>query len=389
MTLFGDEHVRRYRETGGEVGHDWEGTQALILSTTGRKSGEQRDNALIYGRNGDDLLVVASKGGADAPPAWYLNLQADPEAEVQVRDEVYKVRARDATDEEKPALWAEMVTHWPAVRRVPDEDGAPDPRRRARTSLRCRAWRGRSRSSPVAAGASAAPPPGPSPRRARRSWWPTSTPTAWSGVVSELGADVAAGAVGDVTDSAAVAGAVQLAVERFGGLHVAFANAGVFGSHASVAEYPEDVFDQVMAVNVKGSFLVCKHAMAAMGDGPGSIVINSSVVGLTSAPGILGYATAKHALVGLMRTAAQEGAQKGIRVNSIHPGPVDNRFQHTIEVGATGATEDEATAIFDGMIPLDRHARPDEIASAVLFLASDESSFITGATIAADGGLSI
>ena len=197
-------------------------------------------------------------------------------------------------------------------------------------------------------------------------------------VVSELGADVAVGAVGDVTDSAAVAGAVQLAVERFGGLHVAFANAGVFGSHASVAEYPEDVFDQVMAVNVKGSFLVCKHAMAAMGDGPGSIVINSSVVGLTSAPGILGYATAKHALVGLMRTAAQEGAPKGIRVNSIHPGPVDNRFQHTIEVGATGATEDEATAIFDGMIPLDRHARPDEIASAVLFLASDESSFITG-----------
>lgn len=214
-------------------------------------------------------------------------------------------------------------------------------------------------------------------------------------VVSDLGAGVAVGAVGDVTDSAAVAGAVRLAVERFGGLHVAFANAGVFGSHAPVAEYPEDVFDQVMAVNVKGSFLVCKHAMAAMGGqtssglGDCSIVINSSVVGLTSAPGILGYATAKHALVGLMRTAAQEGAPKGIRVNSIHPGPVDNRFQHAIEVGATGATEDEATRIFDGMIPLDRHARPDEIASAVLFLASDESSFVTGATIAADGGLSI
>ena len=208
-------------------------------------------------------------------------------------------------------------------------------------------------------------------------------------VVSELGPDVAVGAVGDVTDSAAVAAAVQLAVERFGGLHVAFANAGVFGSHASVAEYPEDVFDRVMAVNVKGSFLVCKHAMAAMGDGPGAIVINSSVVGLTSAPGILGYATAKHALVGLMRTAAQEGAPKGIRVNTIHPGPVDNVFQHTIEVGATGASEDEATRIFDGMIPLDRHAQPTEIARAVVFLASDDASFITGATIAADGGLSI
>jgi NAD(P)-dependent dehydrogenase (short-subunit alcohol dehydrogenase family) len=208
-------------------------------------------------------------------------------------------------------------------------------------------------------------------------------------VVSELGSDVAVGAVGDVTDSAAVAAAVGLAVERFGRLDVAFANAGVFGSHATVAEYPEDVFDQVMAVNVKGSFLVCKHAMAAMGDGPGAIVINSSVVGLTSAPGILGYATAKHALVGLMRTAAQEGAPKGIRVNTIHPGPVDNVFQHTIEVGATGATEDEATRIFDGMIPLDRHAQPAEIARAVVFLASDDSSFITGATIAADGGLSI
>jgi deazaflavin-dependent oxidoreductase (nitroreductase family) len=114
MRLFGDEHVRRYRETGGEVGHDWEGTQTLILTTTGRKSGEQRDNALIYGRSGDAYLVVASKGGADVPPAWYLNLQADPDAEIQVRDERFAVRARDAGPEEKPAMWAEMVSHWPA-----------------------------------------------------------------------------------------------------------------------------------------------------------------------------------------------------------------------------------------------------------------------------------
>jgi deazaflavin-dependent oxidoreductase (nitroreductase family) len=111
--LFGDEHVRRYRETGGEVGHEWEGTQTLILTTTGRKSGERRDNALIYGRSGDALLVVASKGGADAPPAWYLNLQADPKAEVQLLDEVFEVRARDATPEEKPEMWREMVGHWP------------------------------------------------------------------------------------------------------------------------------------------------------------------------------------------------------------------------------------------------------------------------------------
>jgi NAD(P)-dependent dehydrogenase (short-subunit alcohol dehydrogenase family) len=207
-------------------------------------------------------------------------------------------------------------------------------------------------------------------------------------LVAELG-DAAVAVPCDVTDSGAVRGAIGTAVERFGRLDIAFANAGIFGSHAPIAEYPEDEFDRTMAVNVRGAFLVCKHAMAAMGDGPGSIVINSSVVGLTSAPGILAYATAKHALVGLMRTAAQEGAPKGIRVNSVHPGPVDNRFQHTIEVGATGASEAEAARVFEGMIPLDRHARPDEIASTVLFLASDESSFVTGATLAADGGMSI
>ena len=207
-------------------------------------------------------------------------------------------------------------------------------------------------------------------------------------IASELG-DAAAAVACDVTDSGAVQAAVRTAVERFGRLDVAFANAGIFGSHAPIAEYPEEEFDRTMAVNVRGSFLVCKHAMAAMGDGPGAIVINSSVVGLTSAPGILAYATAKHALVGLMRTAAQEGAPKRIRVNSVHPGPVDNRFQHTIEVGATGQSEDEAARIFEGMIPLDRHARPEEIANTVLFLASDESSFITGIELVVDGGTRI
>src|SRR4051794_6470337 len=113
MTLFGDEHVRRYRETGGEVGHDWEGTQTLVLSTTGRKSGEQRDNALIYGRHGDDYLVVASKGGADTPPAWYLNLQADPDVEVQVGDDRFPATARTASPEEKPEVWRTMVAEWP------------------------------------------------------------------------------------------------------------------------------------------------------------------------------------------------------------------------------------------------------------------------------------
>lgn len=111
--LFGQEHVDRYRETGGEEGHDWNGSQTLILTTTGRKSGEPRDNPLIYGRSGDDYLVVASKGGAPDPPAWYLNLEANPETEIQVWDKRLKTRARTATPEEKPEMWKEMTSHWP------------------------------------------------------------------------------------------------------------------------------------------------------------------------------------------------------------------------------------------------------------------------------------
>jgi deazaflavin-dependent oxidoreductase (nitroreductase family) len=112
--LFGAEHVQRYRETGGEEGHDWQGTQTLILTTTGRKSGEERSTPLIYGRSGDDYLIVASKGGADDPPAWYLNLEAKPEAEIQVRADRFKVRSRVATADEKPELWKTMVAEWPA-----------------------------------------------------------------------------------------------------------------------------------------------------------------------------------------------------------------------------------------------------------------------------------
>jgi len=195
-------------------------------------------------------------------------------------------------------------------------------------------------------------------------------------------------AVADVTDSVQVKAAVAEAAEQFGRLDVVVSNAGISGVIAPVADYPEDVFDQVLAVHVRGSFLVCKHALPHLGPGA-SIVITSSVVGLTSDAGICAYATAKHALVGLMRTLAKETAPQGIRVNTIHPGPVDNEFQRRIEVAVTGADAERAASIFDQLIPLARHAAPDEVGRVMLFLASDESSFITGATLTVDGGMSI
>ncbi len=111
--LFGQEHVKRYIETDGAEGHDWQGTQTLLLTTTGRHSGEARTTPLIYGRNNGDYLIVGSKGGADDPPAWLLNLQANPDVEVQVRGDRFAARARIAGAEEKPAMWSTMVGHWP------------------------------------------------------------------------------------------------------------------------------------------------------------------------------------------------------------------------------------------------------------------------------------
>jgi NAD(P)-dependent dehydrogenase (short-subunit alcohol dehydrogenase family) len=203
---------------------------------------------------------------------------------------------------------------------------------------------------------------------------------------AELGAS-AAWTVADVTDSVQVKAAVNAAVERFGRLDVVVANAGISGATAPVADYPEETFDQTLAVHVRGAFLLCKHAVPYLTAGA-SVIITSSVVGLISAPDIVGYSTAKHAQVGLMRTLARELAPRGVRVNTIHPGPVDNEFQHRIEVAATGAEREGAAAIFEQMIPLARHAAPDEIARAMLFLASDDSSFVTGTTLAVDGGMS-
>jgi deazaflavin-dependent oxidoreductase (nitroreductase family) len=112
--LFGQEHVKRYLETDGAEGHDWRGTTVLILTTTGRRTGESRSTPLIYRPHGDDYLVVASKGGAAEHPAWYLNLRDSPDVTVQVLGDRFKAKARTASAEEKPELWESMTEAWPA-----------------------------------------------------------------------------------------------------------------------------------------------------------------------------------------------------------------------------------------------------------------------------------
>lgn len=111
--LFGDEHVQAYRETDGERGYEWRGTQCLLLTTVGRKSGEPRTMPLIFAPDEDRQVIVASKGGAPEHPAWYLNLRDQPEVEVQVKGDVFKARARDAEGEERARLWKTMVGEWP------------------------------------------------------------------------------------------------------------------------------------------------------------------------------------------------------------------------------------------------------------------------------------
>ena len=108
------EHIQKYLETDGEQGHIWNGVPTLLLTTKGRKTGELRRTALIYGKHGSSYLVVASKGGADDAPAWYLNLSANPEVQVQIGPEVFTAQARTATEDEKPELWSKMADIWPA-----------------------------------------------------------------------------------------------------------------------------------------------------------------------------------------------------------------------------------------------------------------------------------
>lgn len=192
--------------------------------------------------------------------------------------------------------------------------------------------------------------------------------------------------VGDVGDPNQTRGFIGEVVERWGQIDVLFCNAGNSGVIGGIEDYPDDGLDAVFRVHVRGAFLSCKYALPHMSAG-GSVIINSSVAGLGGSPFVYAYCTAKHAQVGLMRSLAKELAGRAIRVNSLHPGPVDNAFQTHIEDSFSpligGA---DATALMNSSIPLGRHGKPEEIAKSALYLASDMSTFTTGSMLVVDGG---
>jgi deazaflavin-dependent oxidoreductase (nitroreductase family) len=113
VSIVGADHVRLYQETDGKEGYLWNGAPTLLLTTTGRKSGEKRTQALIYGEDGDNFLVVASQGGSPQHPSWYLNLSADPRVSIQVRDRHVEAEASTASDEDRPRLWQIVTGVWP------------------------------------------------------------------------------------------------------------------------------------------------------------------------------------------------------------------------------------------------------------------------------------
>ncbi len=222
--------------------------------------------------------------------------------------------------------------------------------------------------------------------------------SALQAAVAGAGADSASYVVADTTEPDEVQRFVDTAVERYGGIDVFLANAGIEGRVLPIPEYPIDVFDRVMAVNVRGVWLGLRSVIPAMTQrGGGSIVITASTAGIRGTAGTSAYTTSKHAVIGLMRSAALECASLGIRVNTVNPAPIETRMMRSLEQqraeqaersGDATATPEQIKAIGASRVPLKRYGEPEEVARMMLFLASDESSFCTGGVYMVDGGVS-
>lgn len=191
----------------------------------------------------------------------------------------------------------------------------------------------------------------------------------------------------DVTKSAEVQGYVKAALDAFGGIHCFFNNAGIEGKLCPTAEYDEDMFDAVIAVNLKGVFLGLRHVLPVMvRQGGGAVVNTASTAGLAGSPGLSAYVASKHGVVGLTRTAASEYGRSGIRVNAVCPGPTDTRMIRSLEEQAAPGGSNSVRERYKSIIPVGRYAAPEEIANLVLFLSSDLAGSITGGQYLIDGG---
>ncbi len=191
----------------------------------------------------------------------------------------------------------------------------------------------------------------------------------------------------DVTDEEQVKAYAKKAKELFGQVDVFFNNAGIEGEVKPLDEYPMDVYHKVIDVNINGVYYGLRHIFPLMKKHGGSIIITSSVAGMTGTANVLPYVASKYANNGMMRSAALEGAPYKIRVNTINPSPVDNRMMRSLEEGFSPGKAESAKQGFEQSIPLGRYATNDEVAKLAVFLASDESSFITGTVNPIDGGM--
>ena len=210
---------------------------------------------------------------------------------------------------------------------------------------------------------------------------------ATAGVVRQQGG-AATFVQADVTDSASVKAYVARAVEAYGRIDCFHNNAGIEGKIANIADYDEAMFDQVMAVNVRGVFLGLKYVLKQMlaQKSGGAIVNTASTAGLMGSPGMPAYVASKHAVLGLTKTASGEVARQGIRVNAVCPGPIDTRMIQDLQKQLNPDDPARVAATYQASIPIGRYGTAEEVANTVLFLCSDLAGNITGAHFVVDGG---